>query len=257
MTTLGIQSYEASSLALIGNKLWFSSGYNPSLVGNGTGVHDLILDANGDKTGQQSYSYIGTSTTVPTNHCRAVAAYKSGNVWFGPMTSRFCLAAEWFNPFPIAAGGSFTGLVDPGDVINQDLGGHLAFTSTTLGALSGTLKLGNTSQTFKGVWQIPLTGDATAEIQIPGKGETPLSLHLVLYRNEDRTTPEAGIGGTVSEPGMDGESGELFDYRHAWPTGASPAPYKGRYTATLGAVDSPGDGDTPPGWFRQFASEYW
>jgi hypothetical protein len=150
------------------------------------------------------------------------------------------------NPFPIAAGGSFTALVDPGDVINQDLGGHLAFTSTTLGALSGTLKLGNTSQTFKGVWQIPLTGDATAEIQIPRKGDTPLSLHLVLYLNEDRTTPEAGIGGTVSESGMDGESVELFGYRHAWPTGASPAPYKGRYTATLGAVESPGDGDATP-----------
>lgn len=136
------------------------------------------------------------------------------------------------NPFPIAAGGSFTALIDPGDVINQDLGGLLSFTSTTLGALSGTLKLGNSSQTFKGSWEIPLTGEATSEIQIPRKGDTPLSLHLVLYLN-DRIRLDAGVEGTLSEQEMGGESVEFSGYRHAWPAGASPAPFSGSYTATL------------------------
>ncbi len=149
------------------------------------------------------------------------------------------------NPFPIAAGGTFTALIDPGESINQNLGGHLSFTSTTLGALSGTLKLGNSSQTLKGAWEIPLTGDATAQIQIPRKGDTPLSLNLVLYLN-DRIRPDAGIEGTLIEQEMGGESVEVSGYRHAWPDGASPAPYAGSYTATLGASLAPGAGDVSP-----------
>jgi hypothetical protein len=149
------------------------------------------------------------------------------------------------NPFPIAAGGTFTALIDPGESINQNLGGHLSFTSTTLGALSGTLKLGNSSQTFKGAWEIPLTGDATAQIQIPRNGDTPLSINLVLYLN-DRIRLDAGIQGTISELVMGGETVDLSGYRHAWPTGGSPAPYEGSYTATLGAPLAPGTGDIAP-----------
>lgn len=148
-------------------------------------------------------------------------------------------------PFPIAAGGSFTALVDPGDSVNQNLGGHLSFTSTTLGVLTGTLKLGSTSKTFTGLWEIPLVGDATAQIQIPRTGDTPLMLNLVLYLN-DRIRPDAGIDGTLSEQEMGGESVDLSGYRHAWPTGGSPAPYAGDYTATLGASLVPGAGDTTP-----------
>lgn len=83
MKDLNIQSYFVTSVQLIGSRLWFTSGYNPEISGNGTGVHCLTLSAGGDKTGQESYDYRTSSTTVPSNRCRAVAADKSGNVWFG------------------------------------------------------------------------------------------------------------------------------------------------------------------------------
>lgn len=83
LTTLGIDGYGAESITAIGGNLWFSSGYNPAITGNGTGVHKLTLNASGDYVSHQSYTYRNTTTTVPSNRCRAVAGDKSGNVWFG------------------------------------------------------------------------------------------------------------------------------------------------------------------------------
>lgn len=99
LASLGIESYLVNGLALIGNKLWFSTAYNPGVPGGGTGVHYLTLDGNGDRTGQQLHTYLGTTTTLPSNRCRAVAADKSGNVWFGsygtPSLSRRKADGSW------------------------------------------------------------------------------------------------------------------------------------------------------------------
>lgn len=151
------------------------------------------------------------------------------------------------HPLPSAAGGTFTALIDPSDVMNQNLGGHLTITSTKLGALSGTLKHGAARHTFKGAWEIPLSGDAATHIVIPRKGTTPLSLDITLHFS-DRDQPEAEISGTVSHSSAEGQSVEFAGYHHAWPTGESAAPYAGKYTATLGAPEFPGDGaDMPAG----------
>lgn len=83
MATLGIDSYDATSMTLMGGNIWFTSGYNASVSGNGTGVHKVVLDGSGDYVSHQAYTYTSTSTTVPSNRCRAVAADKSGNLWFG------------------------------------------------------------------------------------------------------------------------------------------------------------------------------
>lgn len=83
MATMGIESFDATSLTTMGGSLWFTSGYNPSVPGNGTGVHKAVLDGSGDYVSHQAYTYTSTSTSVPSNRCRAVAGDKSGNLWFG------------------------------------------------------------------------------------------------------------------------------------------------------------------------------
>ena len=155
------------------------------------------------------------------------------------------------HPFPAAAGGTFTALVEPDAKINDDLGGHLTLTSTPLGALSSTLKLGAALHSLKGDWQIPVAGKATARLEVKRPGAASLWLDLLLDI-ADRSRPDVWLEGTVSESAPGTASAELGGYRHAWPTGTSPAPFAGSYTATLGAaVGPPGPGDTAPagpGW---------
>jgi hypothetical protein len=99
MATMSIDSSIVTSLAYTSGKLWFSSGYNPSVPGNGTGVHKVTLDGSGDFLSHEGFTYTSTSTTLPSNRCRAVAADKSGNVWFGgydrPSISRHKADGTW------------------------------------------------------------------------------------------------------------------------------------------------------------------
>lgn len=136
------------------------------------------------------------------------------------------------NPFPIAAGGSFTALVSGDDGVNDDLGGHLSLTSTTLGSLSGTLKLGGKSLSIKGAWEVPLSGHPTALITLTRTGNSALALQLQLSI-PDRLQPVAQLSGTLTEEEMDGGAATLEGWRHAWPSGSTPADLKAAYTATL------------------------
>ncbi len=142
------------------------------------------------------------------------------------------------HPFPQAAGGSFTALVGQGPQINQDQGGHLSFTSTSLGALSGTLKLAGQSIAIKGAWEVPLVGNPTALIVIPRKGDTALAVNLELVI-ADRAAPSARLGGSISEQEPGGESVAIDGWRHAWPAGSSPAPLAAAYTAILQVPQPP------------------
>jgi ligand-binding sensor domain-containing protein len=115
---LGIQSALVNSLVWRPGQICFVSDYNPGVPGNGTGVHFLALNENGAKAGLTSYAYMEDSQTLPSNRCRAVAADKSGSVWFGaydrPAISRRMANGTWqmwvnnvgdgVNTFPITYG---------------------------------------------------------------------------------------------------------------------------------------------------------
>ncbi len=80
-TDLGLESGEIPSLVVDGTGLWFVTAYNPSVPGNGTGVHYLTFNTQGQPN-VVHYNYRGSSTTLTSLRFNAIAADKSGGVWF-------------------------------------------------------------------------------------------------------------------------------------------------------------------------------
>lgn len=81
MSDLGVESGEIASLAADGAGLWFVTAYTPSVPGNGTGVHYLTLNDQGQPS-VSHYTYRGNSTTLTGVLFNAIAADRSGGVWF-------------------------------------------------------------------------------------------------------------------------------------------------------------------------------
>jgi len=77
---LGLDSGAVSSLAVDGTGLWFATAYNPSIPGNGTGVHYLTFSAG--QPNMTHYTYRGSSTTLTSLRFSYIAADLSGGVWF-------------------------------------------------------------------------------------------------------------------------------------------------------------------------------
>lgn len=78
---LGLESGEVVSLAFDNNGLWFSTGYNPSIPGNGTGVHYLTFTDQGQPS-VVHYTYRNDSTSLTSLRFNQIAADKSGGIWF-------------------------------------------------------------------------------------------------------------------------------------------------------------------------------
>lgn len=78
---LGLESGEIPSLAFDGQGLWFVTAYNPSIPGNGTGVHYLTFNQQGQPN-VAHHTYRGSSTSLTTLRLSAIAADLSGGVWF-------------------------------------------------------------------------------------------------------------------------------------------------------------------------------
>jgi len=76
-----IESDAVVSLAVNSTGVWFVSGYNSSVPGNGTGVHCFSFDSQGQAQ-VSSYDYRGSSTTLTCLRYEQIAADKSGGVWF-------------------------------------------------------------------------------------------------------------------------------------------------------------------------------
>ncbi|MCP3891929.1 MAG: transcriptional regulator [Desulfobulbaceae bacterium] len=95
---LGLESEQLISLASTDEGLWFVSGYNPSVSGNGTGVHYLTFDQTGQPQVESS-TYRGQSTSLTSNRINMAAADKSGGVWFpaydDPSIARLKTDGSW------------------------------------------------------------------------------------------------------------------------------------------------------------------
>lgn len=78
---LGLESGEVPSLDFDASGLWFVTAYNPSIPGNGTGVHYLTFTAQGQPS-VVHYTYRSNSTSLTNLRFNQIAADKSGGVWF-------------------------------------------------------------------------------------------------------------------------------------------------------------------------------
>lgn len=95
---LGLESGEIASLAFDGQGLWFVTAYNPGVPGNGTGVHYLTFNQQGQPN-VAHYTYRASSTALTTLRLDAIAADLSGGVWFpaydDPSIARLKADGSW------------------------------------------------------------------------------------------------------------------------------------------------------------------
>ena len=100
-SSLGLQSDDILSIASADQGIYFVTGYNPSVPGNGTGLHYLPLNQQGQpQTGQIiSYDYRTNSTSLASNRIGGVTADRQGGVWFAsydrPSLSRLKADGSW------------------------------------------------------------------------------------------------------------------------------------------------------------------
>jgi len=77
---LGLESGEVISLVSDSTGLWFTTAYNSSITGNGTGVHYLSFNQFGEPD-VTHYTYRGNSTTLTSLRFENIAADMSGGLW--------------------------------------------------------------------------------------------------------------------------------------------------------------------------------
>ena len=100
-SSLGLQSEDIISLASTNKGICFVTGYNPGVPGNGTGVHYLPLNDQGQPQTEQliSYDYRSRSTSLASNRIAGVAADRQGGVWFAsydcPSLARLKADGSW------------------------------------------------------------------------------------------------------------------------------------------------------------------
>lgn len=106
---LGLDSEEVPSLVSDGQGLWFATAYTSTVTGNGTGVHYLTLNDQGQPS-VTHYTYRGSSTTLTSLRFNYITADRSGGVWFpaydDPSISRLKADGTW-QQFRQAGNGSW------------------------------------------------------------------------------------------------------------------------------------------------------
>lgn len=147
---------------------------------------------------------------------------RHGNTW-GQWQSITLAVQSW----PAHATGSFVGLVGRDGTLNASLGGLLQVSTTGLGQLTGSLRLGGQSLSLRGTLQGDPGETITANISLPRRGLSPLSLALT-WDSENGFSGSLGDGTTVA-----GISG----WKKTWDAKTNPAPLhlRGQFNAMLSA----------------------
>ena len=109
---LGLQSEQIPGMAATEDGLWFTTAYTPGITGNGTGVHYLPVNDQGQPQLAQiaHHTFREDSTTLTSNRYDFIAADRSGGVWFpaydDPSIARLKSDGTW-QQFRQTGGGSF------------------------------------------------------------------------------------------------------------------------------------------------------
>ncbi len=155
---------------------------------------------------------------------------RHGNTW-GQWQTITLAVQSW----PAYATGNFTGLVGRDGTLNASLGGLLQISTTSLGQLSGSLRLANQNLPFRGTLQGDPGETISTTISLPRRGLAPLVLALT-WDAEDGFAGSLGDG--THAVGISG-------WKKTWDAKANPAPFalRGQFNALLSA--SPGEESRP------------
>jgi hypothetical protein len=197
--------------------------------------HTLVVDnapALVNVTGLPPGLSVKTSTGVISGR-----PLKSGSF---PLVIRVANAAGRSEPFrttlvinalPTGLVGTFTGNIPRSISLNELLGGSLSVTVSKLGALTGTMQLGDSRRTFSGILT-GLDGRPSGTVILTRPGRQPLSLTLNYNISSGRMTGE-----------LDDDQ-EAVSLELRLPSTA-PGPYQGRHTFALRLRDV--EADAPSG----------
>lgn len=133
---------------------------------------------------------------------------------------------------PLTAGlaGSYTGLVARHDEIAL-LGGNIATTVTTTGALTGTLKLGATSYSFKGRVLVPESGDPVAVTSIALSKTSTAKLTLSFQPDDSSIHSENSTFYAELESGV--YTAQMQGRRLPWSKANLPTDWAGAYNVLI------------------------
>jgi hypothetical protein len=133
-------------------------------------------------------------------------------------------------PFPKGLAGSYSATIADSALITDKLGGLMTMSVTTVGSVTGTLKIGTGSHAFTG--RLKTTVDASNQDSYQAVLQTTIARKgipsVVLTVNLNSTEL---ISGNVSLLGPEPEIAALTGSRHVW--NAENSQYDGRYTTAL------------------------
>jgi hypothetical protein len=134
------------------------------------------------------------------------------------------------DPLTRGLAGSYTGLVARHDEIAL-LGGTIATTVTTTGALTGTLKLGATSYSFKGRVMVPETGDPVAITSVALSRTSTAKLTLSFQPDNSIIYPESSTFSAELESGA--YTAQMLGRRLPWSKTYLPTNWAGAYNVLI------------------------
>lgn len=145
--------------------------------------------------------------------------------------------------WPAHSTGGFVALLGRESTLNQSLGGLLQVSTTSLGQLTGSLRLGGQSVTLRSKLAGAPGENPTSSITLPRRGLAPLLLSLTW-------DPEDGLTGSLSDGTT---SSPLAGWKRTWDARANPAPLglRGQFNAVLPLVSNDADARPVPqgsGW---------
>lgn len=136
------------------------------------------------------------------------------------------------DPLTDGLAGSYTGLVARHDEIAL-LGGNIATTVTTTGALTGTLKLGATSYSFKGRVMVPESGDPVAVTSIALSKTSTAKLTLSFQPDDSSIHSENSTFYAELESGV--YTAQMQGRRLPWSKANLPTDWAGAYNVLIEA----------------------
>lgn len=169
----------------------------------------------------------GLITGIPNVKGQAKVKVSAKNAVGTGAVKEFLLNVDVLTP---GLAGSYTGLVARHDEIAL-LGGTIATTVTTTGALTGTLKLGPTSYSFKGRVMVPESGDPVAITSVALSRTSTAQLTLSFQPDNSIIYPESSAFSAELESGV--YTAQVQGRRLPWSKTYLPTKWAGAYNVLI------------------------
>lgn len=185
-----------------------SSDYSHTLVGSSIPTKFAAIGLPKGLTLNSSTGLIsGRAVVSGTYNVQVTASNAAGTspIWLGTLIVQ---------ALPAGSVGSFQAQVDRDASVNDDLGGRLELTTTTVGSCSGKLTLGKSTYSFTGKLNTAYASDPEISVVIPRSSLPDIELDLTLTADFQTLTGTVGAGGP---------SIGLTGWRQVWNATTQPA----------------------------------